>query len=185
MFSYISGSPFVIQDIYGLSPQAFSLIFATNALGIGIAGQVSGRLVGRVPPGRLLAGGLIAAAIGGTSLLLIVLGHIGLIGILPALFVVVASIGMVMPNATALALSNYPRTAGSASALLGVLQFSIGAAAAPLVGVAGTGTALPMALVIAFLDIAALVTFVLLGHQGSAIRTSMGKEKSDVNEPAA
>jgi DHA1 family bicyclomycin/chloramphenicol resistance-like MFS transporter len=188
MFSYIAGSPFVIQDIYGLSPQAFSLIFGMNALGIGIAGQVSGRLVGRVPPRRLLAGGLAATAIGGTALLLVVIGHIGLIGILPALFVVVASIGMVMPNATALALANYPRSAGSASALLGVLQFSIGAAAAPLVGIAGTGTALPMALVIALLDIAALVTFVMLGHSGSALSKpthDLGKEKNDANDPGA
>jgi MFS transporter, DHA1 family, multidrug resistance protein len=167
MFSYISGSPFVIQDIYGLSPQAFSFIFGTNALGIGIAGQISGRLVGRVSPRRLLAGGLTATAVGGAALLLMVIGHIGLVGILPALFVVVASIGMVLPNATALALADHPRTAGSASALLGVLQFAIGAAAAPLVGVAGSGTALPMALIIALLGISALMTFVLLGRRST------------------
>lgn len=168
MFSYISGSPFVIQDIYGLSPQAFSLIFGTNALGIGIVGQISGRLVGRVSPRRLLAGGLTATAVGGAALLLMVIGHAGLVGILPALFVMVASIGMVLPNATALALADHPRTAGSASALLGVLQFAIGAAAAPLVGVAGPGTALPMALVIALLGISALMTFALLGRRSPA-----------------
>lgn len=168
MFSYISGSPFVIQDIYGLSPQAFSLIFGINALGIGIVGQISGRLVGRVSPRRLLAGGLTATAVGGAALLLMVIGHAGLVGILPALFVVVASIGMVLPNATALALADHPRTAGSASALLGVLQFAIGAAAAPLVGVAGPGTALPMALVIALLGISALMTFALLGRRSPA-----------------
>ena len=164
MFAYISGSPFVIQDIYGLSPQVFSLIFGANALGLTIAAQVSGRLVGRVSPKKLLTGGLIATALGGVTLLLVVLAHIGLVGILPALFVVVASIGMVLPNATALALADHPRTAGSASALVGVLQYAIGAAAAPLVGVAGTRTALPMALVIAILGVSALLTFFLLGH---------------------
>jgi DHA1 family bicyclomycin/chloramphenicol resistance-like MFS transporter len=164
MFAYISGSPFVIQDIYGLSPQVFSLIFGSNALGLAIAGQVSGRLVGRVSPRKLLTGGLIATALGGTTLLLTVLTNIGLIGILPALFVIVASIGMVLPNATALALADHPRSAGSASALVGVLQFAIGAAAAPLVGVAGTRTALPMALVIAILGVSALLTFFLLGR---------------------
>jgi DHA1 family bicyclomycin/chloramphenicol resistance-like MFS transporter len=168
MFSYISGSPFVIQDIYGLSPQAFSLIFGTNALGIGIAGQVSGRLVGRVSPRTLLAGALTTVAFGGMVLLVVVIAHIELSGILPALFVVVASQGMVIPNATALALADHPHTAGSASALLGVLQFSIGAAVAPLVGIAGTTTALPMALVIAVLGSAALITFVLLGRAGAA-----------------
>jgi DHA1 family bicyclomycin/chloramphenicol resistance-like MFS transporter len=180
MFSYISGSPFVIQDIYGLSPQAFSLIFGTNALGIAIMSQVSGRLVGRVSPGRLLTGALTAVALGGVALLLAVTTGIGLIGILPALFVVVASQGMVSPNATALALADHPHTAGSASALLGVLQFALGAAIAPLVGVAGPTTALPMALVIACLGIAALTTFVLLARSGAAgagSTTGSGGEK--------
>jgi DHA1 family bicyclomycin/chloramphenicol resistance-like MFS transporter len=166
MFAYISGSPFVVQDIYGLSPQMFSLIFGLNALGIGTAGQISGRLVGRVSSKKLLSGGLIAVAIGGTALLLVVIMHVGLIGILPSLFVVVASMGIISPNATALALADYPHIAGSASALLGVLQFSVGAAVAPLVGIAGTETALPMALVIAILDVSALMTYLLLDRRG-------------------
>jgi DHA1 family bicyclomycin/chloramphenicol resistance-like MFS transporter len=163
MFAYISGSPFVLQDIYGLSPQLFSVMFAINALGLVVAGQVNGRLVGRVPPIRLLTAGLVATATGGTALLSVVaIGGIGLIGILPSLFVVVSSLGFVLPNATALALSNYPRTAGSASALVGVLQFAIGAAAAPLVGAFGARTALPMSVVIATLGVSALAVFMLL-----------------------
>jgi DHA1 family bicyclomycin/chloramphenicol resistance-like MFS transporter len=164
MFAYISGSPFVIQDIYGLSPQLFSLIFGTNALGIVVMGQVNGRLVGRVSPRKLLAAGLTATATGGTALLLAVLGHFGLAGILPALFVMVASLGIVIPNSASLALADYPRSAGSASALLGVLQYAIGAATAPLVGVAGATSALPMALVIAVLGVSALLTFSILAR---------------------
>lgn len=112
--------------------------------------------------------GLTATAVGGTALLLVVIARIGLVGILPALFVMVSSLGMVLPNATTLALADHPRTAGSASALIGVLQFALGAAAAPLVGVSGTGTALPMALVIAVLGVSALMTFVLLGRRDGA-----------------
>jgi MFS transporter, DHA1 family, multidrug resistance protein len=167
MFAYIAGSPFVLQNIYSLSPQAFSLIFGTNALGIAVVGQINGRLVGHVSPQKLLAGALTAVAIGGAALLIAVLGQSGLAGILPALFVVVASQGMVLPNATALALADYPSTAGSASALLGVLQFSIGAAVAPLVGVGGTNTALPMATVISALGICALTMFVLFALRAS------------------
>jgi DHA1 family bicyclomycin/chloramphenicol resistance-like MFS transporter len=166
MFAYISGSPFVLQDIYGISPQLFSVIFGMNALGLVIAGQVNGRLVGRVAPARLLVVGLIANATGGMALLLVVtiggMGAAGLVGILPSLFVVVASLGFVLPNATALALQDHPRIAGSASALLGVLQFSIGAAAAPLVGAFGARTALPMSVVIASLGCSALLAFTLL-----------------------
>jgi DHA1 family bicyclomycin/chloramphenicol resistance-like MFS transporter len=138
-------------------------MFGMNAFGLMITSQINRLLVGRVPPIRLLAGGLIAIATGGVALLAVVTtASIGLIGVLPSLFVVVASLGFVLPNATALALSGHPRTAGSASALLGVLQYTIGAAAAPLVGVFGARTALPMAVIMAALGVSALVAFVLL-----------------------
>lgn len=165
MFAYISGSPFVLQDIFGVSPQLFSIIFAVNALGIVIASQINGRLVGHVSPYRLLAIGLAATACGGIALLAVVIGGIGLVGVLPALFVVVSSMGIVLPNATTLALANYARAAGSASALLGVLQFVFGAAVAPLVGIGGTRTALPMGIVICALGIFALTTFVTLSRK--------------------
>lgn len=161
MFAYISGSPFVLQEIYGVSPQLFSLMFGMNAFGIMLAGQTNARLVGRVAPRRLLVAGLGAQAVGGAALLVVVGTGIGLWGILPALFVVVASIGLVSPNATSLAMEDHPRTAGSASALLGVLQYAVGAAAAPLVGLGGR-TALPMALVIAACTFGASVACALL-----------------------
>jgi len=164
MFAYISGSPFVLQGIYGVSPQLFSVLFGANALGLVIVSQVNGRLVGRVSMRRLLAVGLVATAGGGAALLAVVAAGVGLAGVLPALFVVVSSLGVVLPNATALALSGQPSTAGSASALLGVLQYSVGAAVAPLVGLGGARTALPMALVIAALGIGALTTFTWLSR---------------------
>jgi DHA1 family bicyclomycin/chloramphenicol resistance-like MFS transporter len=164
MFAYISGSPFVLQDIYGASPQVFSALFGLNALGLVTCSQINGRIVGRVSMRRLLALGLIGAASGALALLLAVVAGFGLAGVLPSLFLVVASLGFVAPNATALALADHPHTAGSASALLGVLQFVIGAIAAPLAGIAGTATALPMALVIAALDVSALAVFVLLAR---------------------
>ncbi|MFN8503359.1 Bcr/CflA family multidrug efflux MFS transporter [Kouleothrix sp.] len=164
MFTYISGSPFVLQSIYGVSPQLFSFIFGTNALGIVAASQVSGRLAGRVGPRRLLAIGLGYAALGGLLLLAIVLLGGGLAGILFGLFLVVSSIGLISPNATALAMAEQRRTAGSASALLGVLQFIAGAAIAPLAGIGGAATALPMALIMACLPLAALAAFLLLAR---------------------
>jgi DHA1 family bicyclomycin/chloramphenicol resistance-like MFS transporter len=162
MFAYIAGSPFVLQDIYGLSPQAYSLVFATNALGIVCASQVSSQLVERTGAARLLAAGLAACAAGGIGLLAAVLLDAGLAGVLPSLFVAVSSIGLVMPNATALALADHPRTAGSASALIGLVQFVVGAAAAPLVGIAGASTAVPMAVVIAALGVGGMLPLGLL-----------------------
>lgn len=169
MFSFISGSPFVLQNIYGVSPQTFSLFFGMNAFGMMMAGVVNGVLVGRFEPHRLLGFGLAASATGGLILLVVVVsGLVGLPGILLGLFVLIASLGFVFPNAATLALQGHPRTAGSASALLGVLRYLIGAAAAPLVGIAGEATALPMAILIAALGIASLAVFTILTRQEAA-----------------
>ncbi|MFC9975928.1 multidrug effflux MFS transporter [Spirillospora sp. NPDC127200] len=156
MFSYISASPFVLQDLYHLSPQTFGVVFGVNALGIVAVGQLSGWLTGRVELRRLLAAGLAVVTLGGVGLLAAVLAGAGLPGVLPALFLVVAGQGLVLPNATALALSGRPpRVAGSASALMGVTQFALGGAVGPLTGLGGRGTALPMAVAIAASAVAA------------------------------
>ncbi|WP_225992636.1 multidrug effflux MFS transporter [Actinomadura montaniterrae] len=156
MFTYISGSPFVLQDIYHLSPQAFSVAFGVNSLGIVAAGQLSGWLAGRVALARLMAAGLATVAAGGLLLLAAVLAGGGLPAVLPALFLVASGQGLIMPNATALALADRPpRVTGSASALLGLSQFALGGAAGPLAGIAGPRTAVPMAVTIAVLSLLA------------------------------
>ena len=160
---YISASSFILQNIYDLSPQIIGYIFGINSLGLIVMAQVGARVVGRVSPQKLLNWGIVIIALAGTILLMVVLGGLGLIEVLLSLFVLVASLGLIAPNATALALANVnPRIAGSASALLGVLQFSIGAVVAPLVGISGTTTAVPMAAAVATFGIAALVTFIVL-----------------------
>jgi MFS transporter, DHA1 family, multidrug resistance protein len=160
MFAYISGSPFVLQEVYGASPAVFSVLFAVNGAGIVATGRLTERLAQRGhEPAPLMRAGLLGVAGGGLALLASVLLGLGLAGVLPSLFVTVASIGVIVPNAAALALSGHPSTAGAASGLLGLAQFAFGAAAAPLVGLAGEDTAVPMALVIAALGVAALGTF--------------------------
>ena len=168
MFAYISGATFVLQDIYGLSAQQFSVVFAVNALGILVAGQVSRRLVGRYTPHQVLGFGIVMSVTGGVSVLICVLVSAGLPALLPALFLVVASVGFVLPNATALALADHPRTAGSASALLGVAQFVFGGVAAPLVGVAGTQSAVPLGVLTAVLSLSAGGAYLRLTHAGAA-----------------
>jgi len=162
MFSYIAGSPFVLQQIYGLSPQLYGVAFGVNAMGIAALGQLNRLLLRRLPPRRLLTAGLVLAALGGVGLITAVLAGLGLPAILPALFAVVASVGLVLPNATTLALSGHPEQAGSASALLGVLQYLLGAVAAPLVGAFGAGTAVPMATLICGLTLGGLAMLALL-----------------------
>jgi MFS transporter, DHA1 family, multidrug resistance protein len=160
MFAYISGSPFVLQVHYGLSPQAFSAVFATNGLGIVAAAQLSGWLAGRAEPRRVLRAGLAISCAGAAGLLAAVLAGFGLGLVLPPLFLVVASVGLIMPNSAALAMAGWPPSvAGSASSLLGLVQFVIGGAVSPLVGVAGSDTAVPMALAMALLAGGGLVAY--------------------------
>ncbi len=158
---YISISPFVLQVIYGVSPQTLGWIFGANALGIVIMAQVNSRLLGRVSSQTLLTFGYGMLLLGGVTLLGVVLAGIGLVGLLLSFFLLAASLGLIMPNATTLALAT-TRAAGSASGLLGVLQFAIGAVVAPLVGLGGTANALPMAGSIAAFSLATLLLFLIL-----------------------
>lgn len=169
MFAYIAGSPFVLQGIFRVSPQTFSLIFGMNALGFVLASQINGSLVTRIRPARLLTGGLIANGTAGLTLLFVVLGGFGLPAVLLPLFLLASSVGFIIPNATALALSRRPDAAGTASALLGVIQSGVAAFGAPIVGIAGTGTALPMAGVIAVSGLGAITAFALTSGRGPSL----------------
>jgi MFS transporter, DHA1 family, multidrug resistance protein len=157
LFAYISGSSFALQGIYGLSPQLYSLAFAMNGLGLVAASQVNARLVERVGPTRLLRRALAFVVASALTLLVVVsIGGLSVWALLVPMFVIVSSLAFVLPNATALALADHPAVAGTASALLGVIQFLVGAIAAPLVGVAGPDTAVPMGVVMVVLALGAL-----------------------------
>jgi DHA1 family bicyclomycin/chloramphenicol resistance-like MFS transporter len=165
IFTYISGSSFVLQGIFGLSPQTFALVFGVNAFGLVAATQVNRRLASFVPITLLLRAGLATMAAASLALLVAAAGHIlGLAGVVVPMFMVMSSLGFIMPNGMALALSRHPEAAGTGSALLGALQMGSGAVVAPLVGVAGTGTAIPMAAVMAALGVTALTSLLVLAR---------------------
>ncbi|MFJ3497212.1 multidrug effflux MFS transporter [Streptomyces sp. NPDC086091] len=170
LFAYISASPFVIQEIYGASPQTFSLLFGVNSVGLVVVGQINGKvLVGRVRLDRALAAGLGVVLLAATALLLMTTGVFGKVGLVPvavALFVLMSAMGVALPNAQTLALLRVRHSAGSASALLGTSSFAIGAVASPLVGIAGEDTAVPMAVVQLVAAVVALGCFVALCRPG-------------------
>ncbi|WP_416966977.1 multidrug effflux MFS transporter [Streptomyces sp. 4F14] len=164
LFAYISASPFVVQEIYGASPQTYSLLFGINSVGLMIVGQVNGKvLVGRVRLDRVLLVGLLVIAAASVALLVMtagVFGDVGLVPVAAALFVLMSAMGLSLPNAQTLALLRTKHSAGSASALLGTSSFLVGAVASPLVGVAGEHTAVPMAVVQVVASVIALGCFV-------------------------
>ncbi len=156
MFAYIAGSSFVLEEVYGISPQVFSLVFAMNSAGLIAMSQLGGHIVGRVGAHALLRWGICGVAFGSVSTLIVTLSHAGLAPLLGSLFVIMAANGLVFPNATAVALADQEGKLGSASALLGMAQFGTGALVAPLVGLGGPHDALPMAVVIGAFGLSAL-----------------------------
>ncbi|MFD4947325.1 multidrug effflux MFS transporter [Streptomyces sp. NPDC058239] len=163
LFSYVSASPFVVQEIYGASPQTFSLLFGINSVGLIVVGQINGKvLVGRISLDKALAFGLSVIVLAAAALLLMtsgVFGHVGLVPVAAGLFVLMSAMGLAMPNTNAQALMRTKHAAGSASALLGTSSFLIGAIASPLVGIAGEGTAVPMAVVQLVCAVGAMACF--------------------------
>jgi DHA1 family bicyclomycin/chloramphenicol resistance-like MFS transporter len=132
--------------VVGLSVGWFSVAFAVNALGLVTASAVNARLVRRVSPRRLLAGG-VAVQVAASAALLVVglLGATGPGTVLPLLFTAAACLGFTFGNATALAIGQVRRAAGTGSAVIGTAQYTVGALVTPLVGLAGDRALLPMA----------------------------------------
>ncbi|MFE2008241.1 multidrug effflux MFS transporter [Pseudomonas guariconensis] len=149
MFAYIAGSPFVFIKLYGVPAEHYGWLFGTNAAGFILMAQVNARLLAKRGPAFLLARAVWLYLLAGLALLCVAaLRPESLWPLLVPLFLCIASLGCIIPNASACAMSGQGARAGSASALMGCAQFSVAAGAAALVGVLHDGSAVPMALVI-------------------------------------
>ncbi|MEU4366122.1 multidrug effflux MFS transporter [Micromonospora chersina] len=158
LFAYVAGSSFVFQERYGLDEQQFGLAFGAGAVGLITATQLNVRLLRRYTPQRILVTALAVGTAAGLVLLsFAATGVGGLAAVLASLWVVLAAAGLAMPNAPALALSRHGEAAGTAAALLGAVQFGVGALAAPLVGVLGTGSVAMAAVVAGGMAVALVV----------------------------
>jgi len=157
MFGYISGSSFVVQDVFGATPQLFSYLFATNAAALIAASLLGGRLAAARGPVAMVHRCVPAVALAALGVLVVTLLHAGLAPLEACFFLLAGSCGLVLPNGTAAAMAARRDALGAASALLGVGQFGAGALVAPLVGIGGGRDALAMALVIAAAGVAALM----------------------------
>jgi DHA1 family bicyclomycin/chloramphenicol resistance-like MFS transporter len=138
LFAYIAGASFVLQGHYGLDQQAFALVFGAGAVALIGATQFNVVLLRRFAPQTIVLWALVAAALAGVVFVGLSYEHIGgLPGFVVPVWAILAAMGLVIPNAPAVALSRHPDAAGTAAALLGAAQFGLGAAVAPLVGVLG------------------------------------------------
>jgi DHA1 family bicyclomycin/chloramphenicol resistance-like MFS transporter len=160
LFAYLAGSPLVLMNVHGLTPSQYGLAFGSNALALIAASQVTARLVRLHAPGWLLPRVLVVQAVAGILALAAVLSGL-LVPLLAALFLYLGLLGATLPLSGALAMQPMGRVAGSASALMGTIQFGLGAAIGALMGAIGGG-ALAMGVLIALAGAAGLSAFLAL-----------------------
>jgi MFS transporter, DHA1 family, multidrug resistance protein len=156
-FAYISGSPFVFQNVYGVSAQTFSGIFALNGIGLMLGGIIAGRLAGRIADTSILRYGILQACVGSAILLVCLLLHASLPIILFILFLTISMLSIIASSSFSLAMQSQGKAAGSAAALIGFFSAISGGIMAPLVGIAGSHNAIPMGVIM------------LLGYLGAAV----------------
>lgn len=157
LFIYVSGASFVLQGVYGLDERQFGLVFGANALTLTVFSQINPILVRRFGPTNVLTGAIVFNVV--ASGLLVVTGATGfggLVGILIPLAMVLGAAGLALPNTPALALTRHGEAAGTAAAMLGFVQFGVGAVVAPLVGLLGSDSAVPMGAVMLAVTLLAL-----------------------------
>ncbi|WHY02526.1 Bcr/CflA family multidrug efflux MFS transporter [Neobacillus sp. DY30] len=159
IFAYVSGIPFVYQNIYGVSPQVFSLLFGVNGVALIIGSQLVGRLADYISETTFLKMGLFTANISGVVLLAALLLKAPLIAVAIPIFLFIGSLAVISSTSFTLAMEKQGHIAGSASALLGLLPFVLGSLTAPLVGIAGEYTAIPMGVIMFATSFIALLIY--------------------------
>lgn len=163
LFAYIAGASFVLQGRFGLGQTAFALVFGAGAIALIGTTQCNVVLLRRFAPQQIMVWALVGAAVSGLIFVgLAVTGVGGVAGFVVPVWAILGAMGLVIPNAPAVALTRHPDAAGTAAALLGAVQFAGGAAVAPLVGILGNDE-LAMAIVMASGVVLALVALVVTG----------------------
>lgn len=171
LLSFLSGSPFVFIERYGVSPQHFGLIFGSMVVFMTLGSLLNARFVPKLGAGRILRYAVIVPAIAGSTALVlgVIEARYGTIGMWPFILCIgpqIATISLIGPNSMAMALQRYPHMAGTASSLMGVMQFGIGAVFGAMVGQLFDGTVLPMVAAMGIAGILCLLSHRLLVRRG-------------------
>jgi MFS transporter, DHA1 family, multidrug resistance protein len=164
VFAYLAGATYVLQDIYGLTPQGYAVAFGANSAGFMVFGYVAGRAAERWSVRGTLTAGIAITGLGALGLLAAGITPMPLWVVLVSLFALASGVATASPPATTLALVEYPQIAGTASSLLGMVRFGFGGIAAPLVGIAGAASILPLGLVTVAATVLAAVSFAVLAR---------------------
>lgn len=170
LFAYLAGATYVLQGIYGLSPQQYALAFGLNSAGFMAFGWLAARSSQRWSLHATLVSGLAMCGAGALGLLLGGLVAVPVSVVIVSLFLLVGGVAVITPPTTTIALADHPMMAGTASSLLGMARFALGGVVAPLVGIAGAATMLPLGIVAVTAIALAAASVALLGprhHHGN------------------
>lgn len=161
-FSYIAGSSFIFQNIYGVSAQEYSLIFGGIGIAIAITGVIPMRLAGRVADEKLLRWSLVQSFVGSLLIFTACWFNAPLAVLILSLLVVIPMIAIMGATSFSLAMRAHGKNAGSASALIGFFSMISGSIMAPLVGIAGSANPMPMAVIVLIGEAGALLFFYVM-----------------------
>ena len=162
LFTYLSASSFLFQDVYGLDAQQYGYHFAVNSVGVVAGVQVSARLARRFGPQWILAGATAVLVVSATTIVVLDSLDVGVLGVLVPLWFFIAGCGFCFPQVQVLALANHGKEAGTAASLLGAMNFGTAGLVSPVVGFLGIDTAVPMAGVMAVTSLLAVTSLWLL-----------------------
>ncbi|MFI7316941.1 multidrug effflux MFS transporter [Streptomyces venezuelae] len=169
LFCYISASPFLLQNVLNFTVGEASVAFSVGALTATLSSAAAARLVGRYSPRFLLRVGLVLLLVSSAlALLITIAGQLSRVWALGLVAIGFLGLGQVFTTATALALERVPYAAGTGSAVLGTLQSALGAAVAPLMGIAGGHTVVPLFLGMTLCALIAVLALLLTRHRGAA-----------------
>ncbi len=181
MFAFVSGSPFVYIELFGVPAERYGLLFGLNVISLATCNMANMRLMSRFELRHLLVFGCTMACLAGGLLMFNVWHDIGgLLGVLIPCVIYMGMVGFTGPNSNALALGFFPKNAGTANATAGVMRFGIGGITAGLAGFLHDGTAMPMAMIMGSCGALSLITILTLGRgvgQHQAVEEEMHRDE--------
>ncbi|MFN4000721.1 multidrug effflux MFS transporter [Microcella sp.] len=162
LFAYLSASPFLFQEVYGLDPQGYGLLFAMNSIGVVAGVQISSRLAKRIAPQWILSVSTLVLLGSSVAIIVLDLADAGFWGTVVPLWFFITACGFGFPMVQALALANHGKEAGTAASLLGAMNFGLAGLLSPIVGLFGIANAVPMGAVMAATSVVSIASLWLI-----------------------
>jgi len=163
LFSFLSGSPFVLINVYGVPVEQFGFYFAMSAMGLIIGAFINGRLAHRFTSEQVMRSGFAVLLGAGAAVVTIAWLRVGgPIALMASILTYVMALALILPNATVQAMEPLPHMAGMAASLMGAIQMGGGSLSGLLVAGLYNGTPMPMAGTIAAMAVCAFLAYYTL-----------------------